>query len=225
MFSSKKISCYFISKNYSPNSHLGLGKGTAVKVYTLLRMIEDWKSFLDNGKCFGTIAVDLSQAFDSLPHGLLEAKLFASGVTPPVGKLLCSYLHNRHHRVKIGDAKSDWLNIEKGVPQGSILGPLLFNIFVNDIFFIDNDVSMYNYADDNCISYAHKDIEIIKSVLERDIKKMLDWFKNNSLQANPSKFQSMLLQNKTVNTKDLNISVDNDMLNLTDDMTVLIEKN
>ena len=141
-------------------------------------MIEDWKSSLDNGNNVGTIAVDLSKAFDSLPHGLLVAKLFAYGVTLPACKLLCSYLHNRHQRVKISDAKSDWLNIEKGVPQGSILGPLLFNIFINDIFFIDNDVTMYNYADDNCIAYAHKDIETIKSVLERDIKKMLDWFKN-----------------------------------------------
>ena len=80
---------------------------------------------------------------------------------------------------------------------------------------------MYNYADDNCIAYTHKDIETIKSVLERDIQKMLDWFKNNSLQANPSKFQSMLLKNKTVNAEDFNIIVDNDILNLTDDMTVL----
>ena len=76
---------------------------------------------------------------------------------------------------------------------------------------------MCNYADDNCIAYAHKDIETIKVLL----KKMLDWFKNNSLLANPSKFQSMLLKNKTVNAEDFNIIVDNDILNLTDDMTVL----
>ena len=141
-------------------------------------MIEDWKSSLDNGNNVGTIAVDLSKAFDSLPHGLLlMAKLFAYGVTLPACKLLCSYLHYRHQRVKISDAKSNWLNIEKGVPQGSILGPLLFNIFINDKVFIDNDVTMYNYADDNCTAYTHKDIETIKSVLECDIKKMLDWFK------------------------------------------------
>ena len=149
------------------------------------------------------------------------AKLFAYGVALPACKLLCSYLHNRHQRVKIHDAKSDWLSIEKGVPQGSILGPLLFNIFINDIFFIDNDVIIYNYADDNCVSYAHNDTDIIKNVLECDVKKMLYWFKINSLEANPSKFQSMLLKNKNVNAEDFNIIVDNDTIDLTASMNVL----
>ena len=134
---------------------------------------------------------------------------------------MCSYLHNRHQRVKIHDAKSDWLSTEKGVPQGSILGPFLFNIFINDIFFIDNDVTFYNYADDNCVSYAHNDIDVIKNVLECDIKKMLYWFKINSLEANPSKFQSMLLKNKNVNVEDFNIIVDNDTIDLTASMNVL----
>ena len=198
----------------------GFRKGYSCQT-TLLRMIEDWKNSLDNGNIVGTIAIDLSKAFDSLPHGLLVAKLFAYGVALPACKLLCSYLHNRHQRVKIHDAKSDWLSIEKGVPQGSILGPLLFNISINDIFFIDNDVTIYNYADDNCVSYAHNDIDIIKNVLECDVKKMLYWFKINSLEANPSKFQSTLLKNKNVNAEDFNIIVDNDTIDLTASMNVL----
>ena len=156
-------------------------------------MIKDLKNSFENGNIVGTIAIDLSKAFDSLPHGLLVAKHFAYGVAFPACKLLCSYLHNRHQRVKIHDAKSDWFSIEKGVPQGSILEPLLFNIFINDIFFINNDVTIYNYADDNCVSYAHNDIDIIKNFLECDVKKMY-WFKINSLEASPSKFQSMLLK-------------------------------
>ena len=76
-----------------------------------------------NGNIFHVTGPWWGEAFDSLPHGLLVAKLFAYGVALPACKLLCSYLHNRHQRVKIHDAKSDWLSIEKGVPQGSILGP------------------------------------------------------------------------------------------------------
>ena len=82
----------------------------------------------------------------------------------------------------------------KGCPSGINTWALLFNVCINDIFFIGIDVTIYNYADDNCIAYAHNDIDTIKNVMERDVEKLLDWFKNNSLEANPSKFQSMLLK-------------------------------
>ena len=97
-------------------------------------MIEEWKSALDNGNMVGSIAIDHSRAFDSLPHDLLLVKIYAYGINIESCKLIASYLHNRHHRVKIRDKRSDWLQIERGVPQGSIMAPLLFNIFIM-IFF------------------------------------------------------------------------------------------
>ena len=82
----------------------------------LLKMIEDWKKCIDTGKMVGTISVDLSKAFDSLPHRSLIAKLSAYGVDFNSCKLLASYSYNRHQRVKLGDVRSEWSTVTKGVP-------------------------------------------------------------------------------------------------------------
>ena len=183
-------------------------------------MIEEWKSALDNGNMVGSIAIDLSRAFDSLPHGLLLAKVYAYGVNIESCKLIASYLHNRHHRVKIRDKRSDWLQIKRGVPQGSVMGPLLFNIFINDIFLF-SDINIYNYADDNCISFEGRSIDIITDKLHKESVSLMEWFRKNSLAANPAKFQTMLLKSNSIKDIQLNVTVENISLPSSDTMKVL----
>ena len=115
--------------------------------------------------------MDLSKAFDALPLGLLLAKLRAYGVSIRACDLLKIYLSNRLQRVKIGNIKSDVLQIKRGVPQGCVTGLLLFNIFLNDLFFfLEGELkSVYNHADDNTCTLCHRsqDMMVIKQKLEK----------------------------------------------------------
>ena len=132
---------------------------------TLLRLAEDWKKDLDKQQYVGAVLMDLSKAFDCLSHDLILAKLNAYGLSANACDFLGSYLTNRKQRVKVGQFRSGWLNIIKGVPQGSIFGPLLFNSFMNDISYFKKKASIYNYADDNTVSYSDKSLDNTKEVL------------------------------------------------------------
>jgi hypothetical protein len=162
----------------------------------LLKMIEDWRSALDQRMYVGAVLMDLSKAFDCLPHDLLIQKLKAYGLCENSCALLLDYLSNRSQCVKIEDITSDWGDIIKGVPQGSIMGPLLFNVFVNDIFLLIKSCDMYNYADDNTLSVAHRDRAELKSRLESASEEAIRWFDSNKMLANPEKFQAISLAPK-----------------------------
>ena len=165
--------------------------------HVLTKLIEDSKRALDNHMHVGLLLLDLSKAFDCLPHRLLLCKLHAYGVSRDACSLLHSYLSSRFQRVKISASRSDWAQMTKGVPQGSILGPMLFNIFINDLIYAVNDVCpLYNYADDNTLAFFHSDMEILRTKLEEGSNIALDWFDENHMQTNISKFQSIILRPK-----------------------------
>ena len=159
-------------------------------------MTEKFKESIHKCPAFGALLTDLLKTFDCIDHTLLIAKLSAFGVSPLSLTLLYSYLSNRTQRIKINGNFSDRTDIELGVPQGSILGPILFNIKMIDLFYECQDSSIENYADDTTPYSCATDMTSVAMELQAYATKLFLWFKKNHLKANPGKSHILLSSNK-----------------------------
>ena len=160
------------------------------------RLLQKWKKELDSSGIEGTILMDLSKAYDCLPDDLIIAKLEAYGLDTNSLRFIFEYLSCRKQRTKMGSAYSNWSKVLCGIPQGSILGPLLFNIFIKDAFFFIEKSEICNFADDNTLYSCDRNLLHIKKNLTFDMKNISFWFTTNSLKANAGKFQFMILDRK-----------------------------
>ena len=155
--------------------------------HVLIRFIEEWKKNLDNNYFIGAVLMNLSKAFDCIPHGL--AKLPANGFAQNVLCCVYSYLKDRKQRVSVNYIKSTFEKIISGVSQGSIVGHILFNLFFNDFFYFILFASAYNFEYENTLSCFAKTRENLISILESESEIAIKWFKENYMIVNPGKFQ------------------------------------
>jgi hypothetical protein len=166
--------------------------------YALLVMIEHWKKAVDDGKIAAGLLMDLSKAFDTINHKLLIAKLRAYGFDMASLEILYDYLSDRWQRTKINSSFSTWSLILCGVPQGSVLGPKIFNLYLNDLFYLFVDTSVCNLADDTTPYAINKDLPTLMRDLEGDISSVMEWFKANFMLLNAEKCHFLLSGPKTV---------------------------
>ena len=97
-------------------------------------------------------------------------------------------------RVKVGDAYSSWKSVRRGVPQRSVLGPMFFNIFLNDLFYVIKEVKVHAYADDEQLIYdSDSDSIALDQRMQREVRKANTWYRGNRIIVNPSKHHTMVL--------------------------------
>ena len=155
-------------------------------------MIETIRKARDNHGVFAAVMRDFSKAFDCISHELSIAKLNAYGFDETSLKVINSYLKNCTETTKVGPSLSELLNIIFGAPQGSILGPLLFIIYICDLFIVNKDVNFSSYADNTTPFITGVSFEKIFPKLESILSYISQWFMNNNLKANGGKFHLFL---------------------------------
>ena len=200
------MSVYF--DKFSSDQQCGFQKGYSMQ-HCLLNLLQKWKNSVHKGISFGALLTDLSNKFDCHDHVLLTAKLKAYGFTLSTLRLIHKYFSNRKQRTKIYDNCSFWSAILFDIPQGSILGPLLFNIFLADLFFVIKDIDIGSYADESTPFIVENDIDSVIASLEQVSDALLNWFINNRLKNNVDKFHVLLNINKPVGIKIGTYTIDN----------------
>jgi hypothetical protein len=172
---------------------------------------------MDTGQATGAIFLDLKKAFDCVNHVLLLNKLSEFGITGNTLQWFRSYLNNRNQAVNINSSISTFKNINMGIPQGSILGPLLFIIFVNSLPESVN-CKCIMYADDTLLLCTAKNASVLQSKLQSNLLKVANWFNSNHLTLNIEKTKFMIFGTQHVlnNFENVTLSYNNKIIDKVD---------
>lgn len=183
----------FLSKNQILAEHqfgFRLNRNTSDAVLQFLDYAYD---SLDKGNQVMAIFLDLKKAFDTVNHKILLDKLNHLGIRGISHKWFCSYLENRNQLVSVNKVSSDVSKVFTGVPQGSVIGPLLFLIYINDMSRCSKLLDFIHFADDTTLFATHKDINQLVTIVDTELAKIDTWLRSNRLSLNVSKTTYMIL--------------------------------
>ena len=167
--------------------------------HALLTLVENWRKSLDKTGFGGAILMDLLNAFDTLNQELLIAKLHAYGFQHDALKLLRSYFSKRWHRTKVNKSFSSWEELIKGAPQESALGPILFNLYLNDLFYLPDFTEVCIFANDTAFHACDNDLNSLIKRLERDAFLAIEWFETKNMKLNKDKCHLLVSGHKYEN--------------------------
>ena len=171
--------------------------------HSLLRIIESIRDNLDNKTFSCGVFVDLEKAFDTVNHSILLKKLDYYGIRGLANKWFSSYITDRYQKVTIKGSTSKYCKITCGVPQGSILGPLLFLLYINDMNSAIKHSLVHHFADDTNLLYSHRDPNVLRKNMNTDLKLLFTWLCANRLSLNVNKTEFIIFKppRKTLQTR------------------------
>lgn len=167
-------------------------------------VVTEWKDVIDKGNLVVAVFLDLKRAFETIDRNILLSKLVLNGIGSNVLKWFESYLSDRVQKVKFNGKFSKELKNDYGVPQGSVLGPLLFLIYINDMSKLFDKCSIHLFADDAVIYCSGDNYEEVVRVLNRELKRVIEWLNQHKLKLNCSKCKALII---STNGKLLKIDV------------------
>ena len=185
----------------------------------LLSLIENITTSLDDHKHAVGVFMDIKKTFHTIDHNILLKKINHYGLRGIVSKWICSYLENRSQYVQFNGMKSGLQNVTCGVPQGSILGPKLLLLYINDICNVSNILDFILYADDTNVFYKHENIDMMCKIVSVELDKLSTWFALNKLALNISKTNFMIFSNHK--SMEHSISIDGVNLQKVDSLKLL----